>query len=537
MWFKSLYKIESIISREEKLILDDGIKLNSTIWFPSKSRGSWPALLMRQPYCKEIASTITYPHPTWWASHGFLVVIQDVRGQGDSEGCFSGFSQERKDTTKTLAWVRSLKECNGLIGTYGFSYQGATQLLATPGTQPPNCMAPAMTGLDECKHWSCDGGAFWWHIGISWGLQLAVQQMKRKQNFSAWEKIKKSLEQKTYLREGLELLERHDPQGMALKWLKNSSQENPKWNVHKPLKEFLKKPLLLIGGWWDPHLNGILDIYEQSIKAGGQPQLHIGAATHLQWWDDIHKAQLIFFKHHLQGITDETQHHSQFKLWNLTTKNWQTSLNIKESHSWALISNGLACNHSEEGKITSNGSGDGGVTIVHDPWRAVPSIGGHLSPDAGEANREKVDSRSDVAIFTSAPLSKTIIIEGRPSLKLTAHSDRKGFDLCVALSIIKQGNTKVEQISTGNLRLCGNDSLIPLRRQVILQPLLAEIKEGYRLRISIAGASWPAIGINPGLGSKLCGPPNHDCLVTTIFLSLKNSDFQIYPIFSSKGFQ
>ena len=70
-----------------------------------------------------------------------------------------------------------------------------------------------------------------------------------------------------------------------------------------------------------------------------------------------------------------------------------------------------------------------------------------------------------------------------------------------------------------------------------MQPLLAEVKKGVRLRISIAGASWPAIGINPGLEKKLCGAPNHDCLVTTIFLNLKDSHFQIYPLFSEKGFQ
>ena len=70
--------------------LSDGVRLISRIWLPDKE-GPWPALLMRQPYGREIASTITYAHPTWWASKGYMVVIQDVRGQGDSEGIFKGF--------------------------------------------------------------------------------------------------------------------------------------------------------------------------------------------------------------------------------------------------------------------------------------------------------------------------------------------------------------------------------------------------------------------------------------------------------------
>ena len=165
--------MQSSYWRDEVLTLKDGKSLEARLWIP-KGTGPWPVLLMRQPYGKEIASTVTYAHPTWWIKHGYVVVIQDVRGQGKSEGIFSGFSQEASDTSETLEWVRSLKECNGRIGTYGFSYQGLTQLLAEPGTCPPDCLAPAMTGLNEETHWSCDGKAFWWHIGLAWGLHLAA---------------------------------------------------------------------------------------------------------------------------------------------------------------------------------------------------------------------------------------------------------------------------------------------------------------------------------------------------------------------------
>ena len=59
---------------DKSLILSDGVKLISRIWLPN-SNGPWPALLMRQPYGKEIASTITYSHPEWWASKGYMVCL------------------------------------------------------------------------------------------------------------------------------------------------------------------------------------------------------------------------------------------------------------------------------------------------------------------------------------------------------------------------------------------------------------------------------------------------------------------------------
>ena len=138
------------------LVLPDGVSLHARLWCPSEGPGPWPALLMRQPYGHAIASTVTYAHPSWWASHGFLVVVQDVRGQGASGGTFGGFAQERADTSATLTWIRNLAACNGRVGLYGFSYQGFTQLVAEPDSDPPNCLAPAMTGLNERDHWICE---------------------------------------------------------------------------------------------------------------------------------------------------------------------------------------------------------------------------------------------------------------------------------------------------------------------------------------------------------------------------------------------
>ena len=521
------------IYKDKTLILSDGVSLKARIWSP-KGKGPWPALIMRQPYGREIASTVTYNHPIWFASQGFLVVIQDVRGQGDSTGNFSGFSQEAFDTSQTLEWVRSLPECNGKIGSYGFSYQGLTQLLAIPGTDPPDCLAPAMTGVNEQDHWSCDGGAFWWDIGISWGLQLAAQKTKRVQDIKGWNEIRTSLENNSYLRDGPELLAKYDPQGMAFKWLNKSNNCSKNWEIHKPLGTWLRQPILLIGGWWDPHLRGIIDIYHQSLKAGGDPELHIGPATHLKWWEGSQKLQLEFFKRHLQSHKDITFTSKKLNLWNLTTKKWQGSKpSIKNDDSyWSLKSSGEACIESKDGTLLAHSEGGGTVTLVHDPWRPAPSIGGHLGPNSGEADRTFIDNRTDVATFTSSPLMETLYLEGSPLLELEVYSDQKGFDLCTALSVIDQEKTQITQLSTGFLRVLGDEAKKPSRRKISFFPLVADLKEGTSLRISIAGAAWPAIGINPGNNEHPCAAPGPNCLVTTIYLKLNGSKLQLSPLFN-----
>ena len=525
--------MDSIRYRDQNLKLTDGTILKSRIWLPH-GKGPWPVLLMRQPYKKEIASTITYAHPSWWASNGYLVVIQDVRGQGGSGGDFSGFSQEASDTTQTHAWVRSLPECNGLLGTYGFSYQGFTQLIAKEGTPPPDCMIPAMTGLSENEHWSCEGGAFWWHLGIGWGLQLAAQKVQREKDWNAWNEIRESLESKKYLLNGHKLLKKYDKEGMAHQWLNLSNRENVHWNSYKPLDSWLKRPLLLIGGWWDPHLRGILDLFEKATKAGGDPKLLIGPATHLQWWEGIQKKQLDFLNTHLKEKNDN-HFFPQISLWNLTTKSWEGSVQ-NENPSWGLHSEGLASISHLEGSLIPNSDldADSEVNLVHDPWRPVPAIGGHLSDTPGEVNRFKLDIRPDVAIFTSSPISKDLRLEGIPILSLETKCDRESFDLFVSLSIIPSGlKNTVTQISTGVLRIAHCAQERKRDRQIRLQPILATLKEGDRLRISISGSGWPAIGINPGQSQYLCEGPNPNCLVTTISLLLSNSKLKFESLISS----
>jgi hypothetical protein len=109
--------------------LADGTALVSDHYYP-RGDGSWPTLLMRQPYGRDIASTVVYAHPVWFARHGYHVVIQDVRGRGGSSGEFYPFRHEGPDGAETITWLLKHPACDGRIGMYGFSYQGATQLLA-----------------------------------------------------------------------------------------------------------------------------------------------------------------------------------------------------------------------------------------------------------------------------------------------------------------------------------------------------------------------------------------------------------------------
>jgi putative CocE/NonD family hydrolase len=506
----------------------DGVQLVSRIWQP-EGEGPWPVLLMRQPYGRAIASTVTYAHPSWYAAHGFLVVVQDVRGRGASEGEFRGFAQEAADGADSIRWARQLPLSNGRLGCYGFSYQGLTQLLSDDPNALPDCLAPAMAGLDERADWAVEGGAHWWALGLGWGLQLAAQRCQLRNDGAGWLAIRRSLETGAFVQDGLTLLERHDPDGMACRWLQEPANGEGAWVRHQPPVALLGRPMLLIGGWHDPHLGGLLKLWELARAAGGTPLLRVGAWTHLDWQGGIDRLQLAFFQHHLQRQPAAAELAEPVLLQDVITGCWQAPLPSPAAPAWGLRSAGLAAIDAEEGELVAGRSGGGGVSLVHDPWRPVPGRGGHLGLDAGLCDRSDLDRRGDVACFSSAPLEHPLLLEGRPQLQIRVEADQPSFDLCAALSVVNATGRSVRQLCTGVVRM-GQEPGTPVPVSLPLQPLKASLASGERLRLSLAGSAWPQIAVNPGDGHLPMGPSGPRHRVITLALKLVEAELRLLPL-------
>ena len=277
-----------IIQETASMSTRDGVRLDADIYRP-ETKEALPVLLMRQPYGREIASTVVYAHPRWYAERGYIVVIQDVRGRGTSQGQFDLFSHEVTDGFDTIEWVSRLPGSNGKVGMYGFSYQGMTQLYgAVHRPEALKVLAPAMVAYDLYTDWAYENGAFCWQANLGWAIQLAAETARLKSDEVAYQKLyeaSRNLPLYDRFPANLQILQELAPDSFYHTWL-NQPKPGTYWQERSPKYLLLNVdlPMLHIGGWFDPYLRGTLNLYREMAARSQYPQhLIIGPWAHLPW--------------------------------------------------------------------------------------------------------------------------------------------------------------------------------------------------------------------------------------------------------------
>jgi putative CocE/NonD family hydrolase len=284
--------------------MSDGVVLVSDHYYPH-APGPHPTLLMRQPYGRDIASTVVYAHPVWFASHGYNVVIQDVRGRGDSEGEFYPFRSEGPDGAETIQWLRTRGESDGRVGMYGFSYQGLTQLLAA-AEQPEGlvCIAPAMTACDLYHGWFYRQGALRLASSLGWGLQMLKADARRGKLRAASDGLERAWadlrSQPLFTPYGAHPQLHHEGMPTYVQdWLTHDTP-GPYWSdldVSESLTR-IAVPALHIAGWFDTYLSGSvagflsLAAHAATRSAREHQYLVAGPWVHIPWGELIGEQNL-----------------------------------------------------------------------------------------------------------------------------------------------------------------------------------------------------------------------------------------------------
>jgi putative CocE/NonD family hydrolase len=515
----------------------DGARLDADVWRP-EGPGEYPVLLMRQPYGRRIASTVVYAHPSWYAANGYIVAVQDVRGRGTSEGRFRLFADDVADGGEAVAWAANLPGSTGKAGMYGFSYQGHTQLLALAAGRPElRALCPGMATWDVREDWAYEGGAFAFLGNLYWGLQMGAEQARLAGDAEAFQALHAASRAPPLhsLRPCWpDVLETFARYSHYRDWLENPAP-GPYWeslSVGRALEgRAMDVPMLHFGGWHDFMLRGTLRIFQEARARSRAPQrLVVGPWTHLPWGRRVGAMdfgpeargfvdllQMAWFDRFLKDIDNGADREPPVRLFDLIAKRWRDFDDWPRPapRAFHTDSDGLAAT-SESGRLRpSPPASIARDAIVHDPWRPAPALGGHNAELGGMRDRSEIDERPDVLTYETEPFAAPATLAGEVELTLEVHADQPSFDVAAVLSHV-DAMGRAFNLTQGHRRVEPGE---PAPVRIEMRALLATVPAGGRLRLSLAGAAFPAFAVNPGTGAAPGDARLIDNRVITLFVT------------------
>lgn len=494
----------------------DGVTLCCDVYQPD-GPGPFPVLLSRTPYNKSFETLVTpISHARRLARHGYIVVIQDVRGRWASDGEWYPFAHEELDGYDTVEHAASLPTSNGRVGMFGGSYGGATQWLAAVAT-PPHlaCISPAITAADYHDGWTYRGGALNQAFVQTWAFLLAqdsARRMGRPDLETECVKAYESVGTRFFDMPLNELATLRAP-GLApwyFDWLEHPSRDEywRRWSIRERYAR-ITVPALNIGGWYDIFLDGTIDNFLGMRRDGGSARarenqrLLIGPWHHgtnsplvngacfgpnasgrvvaeeqLRWWqrwlrqgDTVEAADVDGAPVTESGDADGRP----ANVFCLGANDWRAftqwpPTGVVEAV-YLLRSDGNANSLSGDGHLvldsaTAAGEPAGGVEPDHftsNPRMPVRSVGGRsccreVSTPMGPADQRGVEGSGAVLVYTSEPLDQAIEVAGEIRVVLHASTNAVDTDWTAKLVDVHPDGRAVN-IADGIIRARYRDSL------------------------------------------------------------------------------
>jgi putative CocE/NonD family hydrolase len=538
------------LERGVRARMRDAVELVSDHYYPPQP-GPQPTLLMRQPYGRDIASTVVYAHPVWFARQGYNVVIQDVRGRGDSQGEFYPFRNEGADGADTIAWVGKRPESNGRVGMYGFSYQGMTQLLAA-AEQPEGlqCIAPAMTACDLYHGWFYQRGALRLASTLGWGLQMLKADARRKKLREASDRLEQAWAQLMSQTSVLPIrahpaLHGEGLPAYVLDWLDHNAP-GEYWtalDVSRRLEKICV-PGLHICGWYDMFLRGSVDGFLALRESAGSEfarenqYLLAGPWVHIPWGDRIGTADfgaealidtdtilLRWFDHWLKdaGTFEGEPNVCHFVL---GENRWREAETFRREAEYALFLHSEGRANSRKGNgtlsVVSPGAEEPCDIFVHDPEVPVIAPGGPAAA-SGPFDQAALEMGNNVLVYSTAPFESPLWVFGIPRVVLYCATSLGSADFTVKL-VRARPNGAAEFICMGiarsNWLFAGADFAADKiqRWEFSLEPTSCRFARGDRIRLEISSSAFPLFDRNPGSDVPSCRATSWDWRRSTQFV-------------------
>lgn len=512
--------------------LRDGVTLSADIYRPWTTDGRvepHPVILTRTPYVK--ARVSVYETALYFVRQGYTFVAMDVRGRGDSAGSFVPYFNEGKDGYDAIEWCAHQPWCDGNVGTIGASYDGRIQWLAAV-ERPPHLRTMIVlvppsdpfvetpTGLPAPQH-------------LCW-LHYVSGRVVQPMEIIDWERAYKHLPMFTMD----EQIGRYFPTWRGE--IAQHAQLDAYWEPLRYQTRFaqVEIPVLHISGWYDDEqvgtpLNYIgMTQHAATPIAREQQRLLMGPWGHAsnktaqlgavdfgpQALIDLRGEQSRWYDRWLKNAEPSDQADVPVRIFIMGSNTWRDEsewpLARTQYTSYYLQSTGQARSLNGDGTLATQPS-TSALSFDHysyDPANPVPFITEATSSQiGGPDDYTEVQTREDVLVYVTDPLSADLEVTGPVRVELYASSSASDTDfMAMLIDIWPDGYRQ---------RLC--DGMVRARfREGMADPTLIEagqiyrysidcwntaqvFKTGHRICVQIASSAFPKYDRNLNTGAPL----------------------------------
>jgi uncharacterized protein len=491
----SWHEYDVVVERNVRVAMRDGVRLATDLYLPARdgapASGRFPAIVERTPYDKHSPRFVAPAR--FFAQHGYAVVMQDVRGRGESEGDWYPFAREAPDGYDTIEWAAVQPWCTGKVGTMGTSYMAAVQSAAAT-LNPPHLAAMFVTE-GPSNYYACSmrhNGAleqrfliYAFHMAITSPqaranpvLRTALAEARA--NLAFWLKrlpLKKGVSP-------LRMLPSYEQWAIDLQ-TRGSYTEYWKQRGYAIAEYYAGHadvPTVYFGSWYDSYARATTENFVALSRMKRSPQrLVMGPWLHgvradedaagdvwfgpsaIETYDTM---RLRWFDHWLKGLATGVEREAPVRIFVMGGGSGRKSYDVlglngrlehggrwRDEREWPLKRTREVPFYLHTGGVLSAhkpAAGPSASTYRFDPRDPVPTVGGNISvgfefmPAGGFDQRTRIGgftaneplplaARADVVVFASEPLDHDVEVTGPITVKLWVSSSALDTDFTAKL--------------------------------------------------------------------------------------------------------
>lgn len=520
-------KFKVICESDFKLSMPDGVKLATDIYRP-KSRHKFPVVIIRTPYNK--ADPIYKNFASLFASQGYVIILQDVRGKHRSEGAFYPYAYEALDGNTTVTWAGEAKWSTGKVCLFGLSYSASCAWLAARYKNPYlRTIIYMFATQDTYSMWIDKGIPF-----LKGPLFWLTRYCKKKANLDITAKsLEPILWQLPVNKLDIQATGKKIPfyQEYLLHPYRDSFWKDISTNH---LIEDLDIPTYIVSGWYDPFIAGTIEDYKQMNQSKLSQLNHKSSLTIGPWahfplqvikgmefgkngrfpsllptileWGDIWLKDKKYAKSQHQPIRYFMMGKNEWK----EAQKWPP--NKSEVQLYLSMESHVA--HFNEGVLTSKPPAQIQKShYIYNPHNPVLFKGSDLlHTDAWIApiDQAEILARNEVLVFHTPTLKEELCIAG--DVKLILYVSSTGLDTDFYAKICdKYPCGKAYNLTYGFIRMRYRDSLEKpqlitpgaiYKVEIVLRPVAHAFLKNHQLQLQITSSDFPVHNRNLNTGLR-----------------------------------